>query len=456
MNIKKVHEHIDLMKDEDFKTWVELVSQPSISAQGVGMRECATLIKKLMDNIGIKTTLFETSGYPIIFGELKTSKKNASTIIFYGHYDVQPPEPLDEWDTPPFEPSIRNGRLYGRGTGDNKGQFLAHLFAVRSYLETNNDLPVNVKFVLDGEEESGSPYLQKFVESHLDILDADILYNADGIMHESGAPLIYFGHRGVVRVELTIETATKDNHSGNKGGLIPNAAWEMVKLLSTMIDNNGKVIIPGFYDTVLPPAKYDLELIDSLLYDPKTLAKEFGVKRITLNKRDFYSNLMLQPTLTINGIGSGYIGNGMKAVIPGKAMVKLDIKLVADQDPDDIFKKVKDHVKDHVNEHDINVNLLKHSVTPVSRTRTDLPISKVIVEAVQEAYQQKAFIMPLCGATNPSFVWTKILGIPYVMVAYGNYDEQNHAPNENMVIDLFYKGIHCSAQVLYKVGQIKK
>lgn len=452
MSIEKVREHINQMKDHDLAVLKKLSAQPSISAQGVGIRECALLLKDIMEGMGIETALLETSGHPVVFGEVRASDPNAHTVLFYGHYDVQPAEPLELWKTPPFEPTVINGRLYGRGTADNKAQLLAHLFAVRSYLETVGSLPIHVKFVFEGEEESGSPWMSEFIEKHRDKLAADLVYISDGGMHSSGAPFIFYGARGMLQVELNLETATQDNHSGNKGGVIPNAAWEMVKVLAAMVDGEGKVLVPGFYDQVLAPSEYDLKLIDEAPYDPQDLAPIFGVFEIPLGKQEFYYRLMFQPTLTINGLVSGYTGAGGKTIIPGSAMAKLDMRLVADQDPDEIFDKIKSFVQ----EINPKVKVSKRSGMLPSRTRTDLPICRLIVDAAREAYGQEPVVMPLLGATMPDFVWTKVLKLPSVTVPYANADENNHAPNENMDLECFYKGIHCSAQVIHAVGNLKK
>lgn len=446
--IEKVKAHIDSKREEYFQLWKDLVAQPSVSAQKLGVRECAELLKGMMEQAGVKAKLIETSGEPMVYGEVRSSKLNVPTVLFYGHYDVQPPEPIEAWISPPFEPTVRDGRLFGRGTADNKGQFLGHLFAVRSYLEATGDVPVNVKYVFEGEEESGSPHMREFIDAHRDLLEADIVYNSDGGMSDRDVPLLFFGVRGMLQVELSLETASQDNHSGNKGGVIPNAAWEMVHLLSTLQDKNRKVTVKGFYDDVRPPSDYDWELIRALPYDPEALAPIYGVEKIELDKEEFYYRLMFQPTMTINGLVSGYTGPGPKTIIPGQATAKLDMRLVADQDPMDIFEKLKAHIA----ERNPKVKVILRGAMLPSRTPTDLPICKTVVNAIRKAYQQEPMVMPLIGATNPDYVWTKILGLPSVCVPYANADESNHAPNENMRIDLFYAGIHASAHVIHEIA----
>jgi len=423
VSIMKIHNHINAHSDEYLETWKQLVSQPSISAQNKGVRDCALLLKGMMEKAGIDVRLIETPGQPVVFGEVSCGRPGAFTILFYGHYDVQPPEPLLEWDSPPFEPTVRDGRLYGRGAADNKGQLLAHVLAVKSYLAAGDSLPVNVKFVFEGEEESGSVHLPGFIEENRGFLTADLVYTSDGPLHDTGAPVVFFGVRGILNVEIQLMTATHDNHSGNKGGVIPNAAWELVELLHTMRTEDGQVAIEGFYDDVQPPDETTLELLRALPYDPERLASVFGVPRIKLSREEFYRRLALEPTLTINGLVSGYTGEGSKTIIPGRATAKMDMRLVADQDPFDIFDKVKAHVKRHHPE----ARVIHQGHMLPSRTRPDIPAGQSIISAVQKACKQQPIVMPALGGSLPDYVWTKVLGLPSVGVPYANADEANHA-----------------------------
>jgi acetylornithine deacetylase/succinyl-diaminopimelate desuccinylase-like protein len=450
MDTAPIHAHIDTHRDEYLDIFKKLVAQPSISAQNIGIRECAGLLKGMMEKIGIKANILETKGQPVIYGELPRASTEGPTVLFYGHYDVQPPEPFEAWISPPFEPTIREGRLYGRGTGDNKGQLLAHVLAVRSYLETAKSLPISVKFLFDGEEEMGSPNLPDFVENHRELLHADVVFSADGPMHDVDTPLATLGFRGVMSFEMEIQTATHDNHSGNKGGTIPNAAWELVGLLSTMVDRDGNILIEDFYEDVLPPNEGQLRLIDKLEYDPVATAQIFGVNEIRLTKKDFYDRLMFKPTLTINGLTSGYGGDGTKTVIPCKGKVKMDIRLVPDQDGQKVFRTVERHVAKYYP----NVKVtFKNQVLP-SVTLPDLPVCVKIFEGMEQAYGKPPVITPMVGGTLPNFVWTKILGIPAIGASYANPDEDNHAPNENMDIECFYKGIHASAQIIHQMSTL--
>lgn len=450
MNIQKVHDFIDAERDYALETWKSLVRIPSVAAKNMGVEECCTALVKLLTEIGVKTEVYPTKGSPVVFGELSCGKADAKTIMFYGHYDVQPPEPLEEWKTPPFEPTEVDGRLYGRGTGDNKGQFLAHIMALRSYLKTGTELPVNIKFFLEGEEENGSKNILDFIVPHKDLLKCDLVYNADGGMQPDGRPYIQFGVRGMLQATLELTTATHDNHSGLKGGTIPSAAWEMVKFLNTLIDENGNCAIEGFYDDVVAPTPYDMHLIDLLDFDKEAQKAVTGAKEIYLSKEDFFLNMMFRPTFNINGLSSGYTGPGYRTIVPGSAIAKLDFRLVEAQDPDDICKKLIAHVNKYCP--DMKVTIGSHLLP--SKTRPDLPESQAVVRAVERAYGKQAVVMSSTGATNPEYVFTKIAGLASVCVPYANADECNHAPNENMDIELFYKGIHASAEVIKEIGML--
>lgn len=445
MNTLEIHKSIEENKDQSIKTLMDFVKEPSISRDTQAVKECAHYLKTLMDESHINTKIYETEGNPIVYGEVVSSNKEAKTLLFYGHYDVQPVEPLEEWDSPPFEPSIRNGRLYARGAADNKGQLLAHILAVKTMLEIDKSLPINVKFIFEGEEEIGSQSLNKFVEENKELLDADVVITSDGPIHDSGAPIVAFGVRGVMNFELELNTANTDNHSGNKGGVIPNPAWLLNEVLSTMKDKDDFITIEGFYDDVLKPTQNELDLIEKLPFDPESLAKVYGVEKIELDKETFYKRLMFLPTLTINGLVSGYTQEGTKNIIPKKARAKMEVRMVKDQNPEDLFKKIKDHVK-KVNPN-IKIRQQEEDMYP-SRTSSELEVSQKIISAVKKIYGTDPVILPSMGGSLPDYIWTKVLGKPSIMVPYANADEANHAPNENMDLNCFLKGIHCSVEII--------
>lgn len=447
MTVANIEALIDERREQYLEQLFTFLRQKSISAQNIGMKEASELLKGMMEEVGIKTQLIPTAGHPVVYGEI-INDPNKFTILFYGHYDVQPPDPIEEWHSPPFEPTIRDGKIYCRGAGDNKGQMLAHILAVKSYQDVMGELPINVKFVFEGEEESGSPNLASFVEEHKDLLKADLVYTSDGPMHDSGAPFVLLGVRGMLYVELNAKGADWDNHSGNKGNIVPNPAWKLVDLLNTMRDDDGKVLIEGFYDDVIKPTEKDMELIRSLPYNQEQLAEQIGYKDLNMTKEEYYTKLTMEPTLNIAGFTSGYGGEGSKTIIPATAKVKMDMRLVVDQDPEDIFEKFKAHVKKHAP--DVEVTAL--GMMQPSRTPSHLPVVDVIKTAVEKAYRQPPVMQPSMGGSLPDYVWTKILGVPSVVVPYANFDEANHSPNENIGVENFFNGIKCTCHVIHELA----
>jgi acetylornithine deacetylase/succinyl-diaminopimelate desuccinylase-like protein len=448
MNLDKINEYVDNSRDLFLEKFFDLLRQPSISAQNVGVRECMSLLTEMIGDIGMHVEIMETKGHPVIYAERMVSAE-AFTILFYGHYDVQPPDPLNEWISPPFEPTIRDGKIFARGTGDNKGQLLAHLLAVKSYLDVCGELPVNIKFLFEGEEETGSPNIVSFVTTHKNQLKTDLVYTSDGALHPSGAPLITLGVRGIQYIELTAFGARWDNHSGNKGGIVPNPAWILIDLLHTMRDKDGNVLIEGFYDDVQKPDEKMVALIRSLPFDKKEIRKIIGYDAFDMDAETYYRKLMLEPTFNIAGFTSGYGGEGSKTIIPQKATIKADMRLVVDQNPDAIYEKVVAHVKRHAP----NVEVKNLGAMQPSRTSPDLDVVKVVTDAVRDAYDMEPILQPSLGGSLPDYVWTKILGVPSIIVPYANADGNNHGPNENIEVEKFSKGIICSSAVLAALGE---
>lgn len=453
MTLDKVLNCIDRNHDRYLEALFTLLRQPSISTQDQGVRECVDLLVEILRSNGIESRLIETRGYPVVFGEVRSGRRDAPTILFYGHYDVQPPEPLEEWNSPPFEPTIRDDRIFARGAGDNKGQLMAHILAVSSYLETGAELPVNVKFVFEGEEENGSPHIARFAEEHGELLAADLVYTSDGGYHDSGRPLVCFGVRGMLAFELEASGAKSDLHSGNRGNVVPNPAWQIIDLLHTMRNSEGRVLIEGFYDEVREPTDLELKLTASMPFDRQGFLKQMGLSESPIkDATDYGSRLMYQPTFNIAGFTSGYGGRGMKTIIPSRATLKMDIRLVADQRSEDIFSKLSAHVASHAP----GVSIRRLGAMEPSRTSPDLEVSRQVVDAVTQAHGVDPVISPSLGGSLPDYVWTSILGIPSALVPYANPDENNHAPNENLKVDDFFAGIRTSANVLDTLGRSKR
>jgi acetylornithine deacetylase/succinyl-diaminopimelate desuccinylase-like protein len=444
MDTARMKDYIQTNKQQFLDQLFTLLRQRSISTQNDGIEECAELLQGMMQEIGIDTKILPTAGHPVVYGEL-VHDPDAFTLLIYGHYDVQPPEPYHAWESPPFEPEIRNGKIYARGVGDNKGQLMAQLFGVKSYQETVGNLPINIKFVFEGEEEKGSTNLAAFVEEHKNLLQADLVYTSDGPSHNSSSPLVLLGVRGMLSVEFRAKGADRDNHSGNTGNIVPNPAWKLIELMHTMREADGHVKIEGFYDNIRAFTPYEEQLLTKLPYDKDSLGKKIGYPALSLDGPAYYQKMTGEPTFNIYGMESGYTGEGTKTIIPATAKIKMDIRLVVDQDPLDILEKIKKHVETYAP--DIEVTYLG-SMQP-SRTKAELPIVQKVVSAVEAAYQTEPLIQPSMGGSLPDYVWTKILGLPSVIVPYANFDQHNHSPNENLDVEYFLNGIHCTASVIH-------
>ncbi len=450
VDIAEMRRAIDGRREEYLDTLFRLLRQPSISTQGVGVEECAELVAGLLEGHGVSSRILQTDGLPVVYGE-RFVGDDANTILIYGHYDVQPPEPFEEWVSPPFEPTIRNGRIYARGVGDNKGQFLAHILAIKLLTDLGQMPRVNVKFLLEGEEESGSPNLPAFIERHRDLLSADLLYAADGPMHPSNRPVVFFGLRGQLSMELIATGVNRDLHSGNFGGPVPNPVWTLVDLLGTMRFPDGRVAIEGFYDCVLPPTQYERELMARIPFDEEKVKQDLGIDEF-YGPPDltYYDKTMFQPTLNVTGIASGYTGRGSKSVIPSKAVLKLETRMVANQSPDEVFAKIERHVRRYAP--DVEIRMVGGTLP--SKTSPELPVSQTIVTAIADAYGVDPVVMPLIGASSPNYLFTDVLGLPSIWTTYAPADEDNHAPNENMTLDSFFAGILASTVVLQRFAEM--
>lgn len=448
--MKPIFDHIDNNQHLFIDRLIDYLRMPSISAYGIGMDKVADYLINWLTKLGFESQLMPTAGWPLVLGQ-RFDQPGKPTVLLYGHYDVQPPEPLDAWISPPFEPTIRNGRLYARGVGDNKGQHFAQILALESLLAVQGRLPCNVIVLLEGEEEVGSPHIAEFVSSHREILKADLVITSDGPVAENGSPTIVFGVRGVVSFELRAHGAKRDLHSGNFGGVAPNPLWTLVHLLSTMKNPQGEITIQGIYDNVKPPTELIRSTLARLPVDEQSIMHDLEIDRFDApQNRPYYERLACWPTLTINGLHGGYGGPESKTVLPHEAFAKCDIRLVEAQTAEEIFDKVEAHVRKHSPE----VEFIRQGGMDPSQTPLDSPFTEPIRKGIIAAQGEEPLMIPALGGSLPNYVFTKILGIPDFTVPYANIDEANHAPNENMELDRIIKGIKTGAAMLTYLGQM--
>jgi acetylornithine deacetylase/succinyl-diaminopimelate desuccinylase-like protein len=427
-----------------------LLAQPSISAQGVGIRETAAIELDLMQAAGLDTRVIETPRQPMIYGEWLGAGPDTPTVLFYGHYDVQPPDPLDLWASPPFEPTIRDGRIYARGVADNKAQHFSHIAAIRAWLETTGSLPVNVKVLLEGEEEIGSPSLDETVRAHRDLFAADLVYTSDGPITDDAYPEIEFGVRGMCYVELRAKGPNRDLHSGHWGGAAPNPIWTLVRALNTMIDDQNHVLIEGFYDNVATPTPGARAAMDALPFDVSAALARIGLDRMTPpDDLPYADRIMARPTLNICGFTGGYGGPGSKTIIPSTATVKIDMRLVPNQTPDEIWEKIARHVATHAP--DVEIVRMDGGMLP-SYTPVEHLLAEPVRRAIERGFGKRPIDIPLTGGSLPDATWTKTLGLPSFMVPYGAPEQANHSPNESYRLERLWQGMATSAALLAELA----
>lgn len=449
--MQALFDHIDTHADSFVARVMDYVRHPSISAHDIGIREVAGMLVTHLDGLGFDAELVETPGHPFVLGTLNVDPAKP-TVLLYGHYDVQPPDPLEAWVSPPFEPEIRDGRIWARGIGDNKGQHFAQLLAIETHLKVHGHLPCNIIFLLEGEEEIGSPQIADFVRQNADRLQADLVVTSDGPLHESGAPVITFGVRGVASFDLVAAGASRDVHSGNFGGVVPNPIWTLVQLLATMKDPDGHITVEGLADPVIPATNIEREAMARLPDDESAVKEDLNLSELDGPlDRPYWDRLMFHPTLTINGFTGGYSGRGSKTVLPNAATAKCDVRLVEPLTPEYVFERIEAHVSQHAP----GVEVVRHNGMLPSKTPLDNPYALPITRAIKAARGMDPLIYPTVGGSLPDYVFTKILNKPAFVVPYANADEANHAPNENLEVVRFIDGIKTGAALLAELGKMQ-
>ncbi len=440
---------------EELKDYLRIPSISAVEEHKSDMLKCADFVVSKMKEAGIKKTkIFKTKGHPIVYGEW-SGAKGAPTVLIYGHYDVQPPEPLELWKTPPFEPDIRDGKIYARGANDNKGQNFVHIKGVEAYMKTVGKLPVNVKFVIEGEEEVGSENLTEFIKEHKGLLKCDAVLISDTSLYAPGVPTINYGLRGLTYMEIEVQGPNRDLHSGSFGGAIANPINVLAKIIASFHDKNGKVKIPNFYKDVKKITKKEKENFKALRFSDKKFAKEYGVRELQGEKG--YSTLERlwgRPTLDCNGIYGGYTGEGAKTVLPSKATAKVSMRLVPDQDPKKIAKEFTKYVK-AIAPKSVKVTVKEmHGGYPVAFPLDDKAI-QAGAKAVSKAFGKKTVFTREGGSIPIVVDFKKYLNAPVVLMGLGLDTDDIHSPNEHFDVDSFFKGIYSSVYFMDEFAKAK-
>jgi acetylornithine deacetylase/succinyl-diaminopimelate desuccinylase-like protein len=428
----------------------EFLRIPSVSARSEhkgDVRRAAEWLMQKMKEAGLDVSLHDTAGHPVVLGEWRGAGEDAPTVLIYGHYDVQPPEPLELWTTPAFEPEVRDGRIYARGSVDDKGQLYLHIKAIEAHLRTNGRLPVNVVVVAEGEEEVGSPNLMPFIEQHADRLKADSVVISDSGMFAPGMPTIGASLRGLTYIEIRVRAAKSDLHSGSYGGAVANPATALARIIASLHDDDGHIAIPGFYDDVKAAPEY-IEQIRTLPFEDEAFRARtgapalFGEKGYTTLER-----LWVRPTCEVNGLLSGYTGEGAKTVLPSYAMAKVSCRLVPDQDPEHITKLLSDYVRS-VAPPGVEVEVEElHGGRPW-RAKLGGPLYDAAVRALTAAFGRDITYAGEGGSIPIVTEFERVLGAPVLLMGFGLPGENAHAPDEWMAVENFEKGALASALLL--------
>ena len=439
---------------DGLQTFLRIPSISTLSEHKPDIRRAAEFVRNELSAAGLQQAqLIEGEGNPLVYAEW-TGAAGKPTLLLYGHYDVQPPDPLDEWKSPPFEPSVRGNDIFARGSSDDKGQTYILMKAVEGLLKTKGRLPVNVKFLIEGEEETGGEHIEAYVSSKPARLKSDAAVICDTEMFAPELPTICVGLRGIVYAELHVEGANHDLHSGIYGGAAPNPMQATAEILTALKDRNGHILIPGFYDRVVPPSAKEREAWARLPFDEAEYRqKEMGARELVGEPEiPLFERLWARPTLEVHGIRGGFTGEGAKTVIPARAVTKISARLVADQRPDEATAQLKEAVRRATPKGVTAEWKPIHSAAP-SLVNPDNPFIRAAAEAMGEVFGKQTVYIRSGGSIPIVGLFDQCLGIPSVMLGFGLPDDNLHAPNEKLHLPNFYRGIEAVAHYLEMLGR---
>jgi acetylornithine deacetylase/succinyl-diaminopimelate desuccinylase-like protein len=437
---------------EDFFTFLRFPSISTDNAYKEKLAECAHWLVEKLNGIGLEAQLVSTPGHPVIWAKNK-HQPGRKTVMLYGHYDVQPPDPLDLWDSPPFNPVLKNGYVYARGATDNKGQILAHILGMQETLEGSGDLPVNLHLIIEGEEEIGSGNLPGFLKENREALKCDVAVVSDTGMIARGVPTLSYGLRGVTALEVKITGAKMDLHSGVFGGAVANPITALAKLLATLHNDDGHVAIDGFYDEVKPLEEWEREAWRKLPIDgDKEILKETGAPEL-FGEKGFSTleRLWARPTAEINGIGGGYQGQGTKTVIASHAMAKLTFRLVPNQDGDTILKQARKHLEKHLPP-GVTMEITDGHSGPWYLTDPHGPFGEAAQRALKHAFNKDVALIREGGSIPIVSQFRDILGVETLLLGLALADCRAHSPNENFPLENLEAGIKMNKAILQELG----
>jgi acetylornithine deacetylase/succinyl-diaminopimelate desuccinylase-like protein len=458
MSIEPVIDYINLHRDryiDEMKNYLAIPSVSALPAHADDVRRCADWTADELRRIGMQNVrLMETPGNPVVYGEW-LGAEGAPTMLFYGHYDVQPVDPLDKWTSPPFEATVRDGEIYARGAADDKGQIFMHFKAIEAHLKQSGRLPCNIKVFIEGEEEVGSAHLDDFVREHKGELAADLVVISDSPMFERGVPSICYGLRGLAYFQIDVTGTASDLHSGSFGGAVANPAFVLSQILAQMKDRSGRIKIPGFYDDVVELKPEEREQFAKLPFNEKKYRKDLGAPK--LFGESGYTTLervWARPTFEVNGLLAGFTGEGAKTVIPATAMAKVSMRLVPNQDPDKIADLFEAYLK-KVAPKTVDVKLTRMHGGKPWMTDFDNRYVQAAARAIERGFGKTPVFNREGGSIPVVSTFQQVLGVPSVLFGIGLPDENAHAPNEKLDLDNFHGGVIASAYLYEELGNLK-
>ena len=446
-----VIDHIHTNRDRyvaELKDYLAIPSISALPAHAADVRRCAEWTRDEMARVGLENVrLIETPGHPIVYGDWLHAP-GAPTILFYGHYDVQPVDPIELWESPPFEATVRDGEIYARGAADDKGQVFMHFKAIEAHLKQGSRLPVNMKIMIEGEEEVGSENLDDFIRAHKADLAADVVVISDSAMFDRGVPSICYALRGLVYFQIDLRGSKSDLHSGVFGGAVANPAMVLAQVLAQMKDRGGRIKIPGFYDDVRPLSEAERAAWKTLPFNERKYKKDLGAPKLAGESAfTVLERVWARPTFEVNGLLAGFTGDGAKTVIPAVSMAKVSMRLVPDQHPDKIAELFEAHLR-KVTPKTVDLTVTRMHGGKPWITEYDNPFVQAAGRAIEQGFGKPPVFCREGGSIPVVSTFQQELGIPAVLFGVGLPDENAHAPNERLDLDNFHNGIVASA-ILY-------
>ena len=446
-----VTKYVDSHMDGLISDLQMLIRQPSVSAKNEGIEECAKLVQKLLKKSGVKSEILRLKKgiAPIVYGEIQSKKNPKKTLMCYNHYDVQPAEPFDLWDDPPFSGARKGNKIFGRGATDDKGELITRIKAVEACLKTTGDVPCNIKFVIEGEEETGSAHIEEYLKKYKKKFSCDGVIWEFGYVDAKNRPIIGLGMKGLLFVELSVKESKIDAHS-SLAVLIKNPAWRLIEVVNTLRNSDGKVLIKGWYDEVSSFSKNDLKIIQKEPFDENVFKKEFGIKSFVGNKKgiDAKKALVGGATCNIAGFISGYAGDGAKTVLPGSALVKIDFRLIPKMDPKKQVLRLKNHL---ISKGFSDVGVKVYHGEAAARTDSSHPFVSQVKDAADKSFGTSILNVSNAG-TGPMHPFVEILKAPCISIGSTYMFSRIHSPNEFARIDLLKKTTKCMCEIMNNFG----